>query len=130
MAPLWVYHPPRRTRRGPQDSCGPPHRLQLPETSVLLLAGSGQERRDGGKRGGSQGDSREHRHTDMGVEDRQGQPAGGEEEGGSRETKAPPAIRLLCPRTDQGCPSGSNPPCSLGLVQSWADTGVSEGEGA
>lgn len=75
-----------RTRRGPQDSCGPPHRLQLPETSVLLLAGSEQGRRDGGRGEGSQGQrggpeaGSTDRHTDMRVEDRQGQPAGGEEE--------------------------------------------------
>lgn len=38
------------------------------------------------------------------------------------ETRAPPAIRLLCPRTGQGCLSGSSPPCSLGLVRSLGPT--------
>lgn len=120
-----------RTRRGPQDSCGPPHRLQLPETSVLLLAGSGQERRDGGRGEGSQGQWGAQTDTQT----REWKTGGGSQlverrrrKPGNKGSSCHPAS---LPQDRPGLSVWLQPALLAGPgAESWADTGVSEGEGA
>lgn len=120
--PTLGFPPSGQDPQRPPGQLWGPHRPQLPEMSVLLLAGSGQGRRDGGRgQSGTAGRprSREQRQTD--IQTREWKTGGGgqlverrRKAAGNKGSSCNPAS---LPQDGAGL-SGCSPPCSLGLARS------------